>query len=68
MLLGLIAADSGHIRIFDHEVPLAIDEVIGQVGAIVEQPRFFPACLGAEEPQIAGQGDRRTTPTSSSGA
>ena len=46
MLLGLIAADSGHIRLFDHEVPLAIDEVIGRVGAIVEQPRFFPAFSG----------------------
>jgi len=46
MLLGLIAADSGHIRIFDHEIPLALDEVIGRVGAIVEQPRFFPAFSG----------------------
>jgi ABC-type multidrug transport system ATPase subunit len=46
MLLGLIAADSGHIRIFDHEVPLAIDGVIGRVGAIVEQPKFFPAFSG----------------------
>ena len=46
MLLGLITADSGHIRIFDHEVPLAINEVIGRVGAIVEQPRFFPGFLG----------------------
>jgi ABC-2 type transport system ATP-binding protein len=43
MLLGLVAADSGHIRIFDHEVPLAIGEVIGRVGAVVEQPNFFPA-------------------------
>jgi ABC-type multidrug transport system ATPase subunit len=46
MLLGLIAADSGHIRIFDREVPLGIDEVIGRVGAIVEQPKFFPAFSG----------------------
>jgi ABC-type multidrug transport system ATPase subunit len=46
MLLGLVAADAGHIRIFDHEVPLAIDEVIGRVGAIVEQPRFFPGFSG----------------------
>jgi len=44
--LGLIAADSGHIRIFDHEVPLAIDGVIDRVGAIVEQPKFFPAFTG----------------------
>jgi ABC-type multidrug transport system ATPase subunit len=49
MLLGLIAADSGHIRIFDHEVPLAIDEVIGRVGAIVERPRFFPAFSGQKK-------------------
>jgi len=46
MLLGLIAADAGHIRIFDHEVPLAIDRVIDRVGAIVEQPKFFPHSLG----------------------
>jgi len=45
MLLGLIAAESGHIRIFDHEVPLAISEVIDSVGAIVEQPKFFPGFL-----------------------
>ena len=46
MLLGLIAADSGHIRIFDHEVPLAINQVIDRVGAIVEQPKFFPGFSG----------------------
>ena len=46
MLLGLIRADSGHIRIFDREVPLAIDQVIDRVGAIVEQPKFFPAFSG----------------------
>ena len=46
MLLGLITADSGYIRIFDQEVPLHIDRVIDQVGAIVEQPRFFPNFSG----------------------
>jgi ABC-type multidrug transport system ATPase subunit len=46
MLLGLITADSGYIRIFDHEVPLHLDRVIDQVGAIVEQPRFFPNFSG----------------------
>ena len=46
MLLGLIAADSGYIRVFDHEVPLHLDRVIDQVGAIVEQPRFFPSFSG----------------------
>jgi ABC-2 type transport system ATP-binding protein len=48
MLLGLIAADYGHIRIFDREVPLAINQVIDRVGAIVEQPRFFPSFSGQQ--------------------
>ena len=52
MLLGLIAADSGHIRIFDHEVPLAINEVISRVGAIVEQPKFFPGFSGQKNLQL----------------
>lgn len=52
MLLGLIAADSGHIRILDHEVPMALNEVIGRVGAIVEQPRFFPAFSGQKNLQL----------------
>jgi ABC-type multidrug transport system ATPase subunit len=48
MLLGLIAADYGHIRIFDREVPLDINQVIDRVGAIVEQPRFFPSFSGQQ--------------------
>ena len=46
MLLGLVAADSGYIRVFDHEVPLHLDRVIDRVGAIVEQPKFFPSFSG----------------------
>jgi ABC-type multidrug transport system ATPase subunit len=52
MLLGLIAADSGHIRVFDHEVPLALNEVIGRVGAVVEQPNFFPGFSGQKNLQL----------------
>jgi ABC-2 type transport system ATP-binding protein len=52
MLLGLIAADYGHIRIFDHEVPLAINKVIGRVGAIVEQPKFFPSFSGQKNLEL----------------
>ncbi|HET9777857.1 MAG TPA: ATP-binding cassette domain-containing protein [Propionibacteriaceae bacterium] len=55
MLLGLVAADSGHIRIFDHEVPLAIDGVIGRVGAIVEQPKFFPAFSGQKNLKLLAE-------------
>ncbi len=46
MLLGLIRADSGYIRVFDHEVPLHLDRVIDRIGAIVEQPKFFPNFSG----------------------
>ena len=46
MLLGLVAADSGYIRVFDREVPLHLAQVIDRVGAIVEQPKFFPAFSG----------------------
>ena len=52
MLLGLIAADAGHIRIFDHEVPLAISQVIDRVGAIVEQPKFFPGFSGQKNLEL----------------
>ena len=52
MLLGLMAADSGHIRIFDHEVPLAISQIIDRVGAIVEQPKFFPGFSGQKNLEL----------------
>lgn len=41
MLLGLIPADSGTMRLFGEPVPHRLPQVIGKVGAIVEQPRFF---------------------------
>jgi ABC-type multidrug transport system ATPase subunit len=42
MLLGLVAADAGRMRIFGTSVPRALPEVINRVGAIVESPKFFP--------------------------
>ena len=46
MLLGLITADSGVMHVFGEPVPHRINRVISRVGAIVEQPRFFPAFTG----------------------
>ena len=43
MLLGLIRPDRGEMRIFDHEVPSGLPEVIDRVGAIVESPKFTPS-------------------------
>ena len=56
MLLGLVAADSGYIRVFDHEVPLHLAQVIDQVGAIVEQPKFFAAFSGRKNLTLLARG------------
>ena len=42
MALGLIRADAGRIEIFGTQIPQRLPEVIDRVGAIVEQPKFFP--------------------------
>ncbi len=42
MLLGLVRPDSGSMRLFDEPVPARLPHVVGRVGAIVEQPKFFP--------------------------
>jgi len=42
MALGLIRADAGQIEIFGTQVPQRLPEVVDRVGAIVEQPKFFP--------------------------
>ncbi|MGC5168953.1 ATP-binding cassette domain-containing protein [Luteimicrobium sp. DT211] len=46
MLLGLSRADAGTMEIFGAPVPQRLPEVVARVGAIVEQPKFFPAFTG----------------------
>src|SRR5690349_26903 len=46
MLLGLVAPDSGTVRLLGQPVPGALPDVIGSVGALVETPLFFPAFTG----------------------
>jgi ABC-2 type transport system ATP-binding protein len=46
MLLGLVAADEGTLRLFGQQVPKALPQVIGSVGALVETPLFFPNFTG----------------------
>ena len=43
MVLGLIRADAGRIEVFGTQVPQRLPEVVDRVGAIVEQPKFFPS-------------------------
>lgn len=45
-LLGLVHADAGQMRIFGESVPDRLPKVIGQVGAVVESPQFFPFFSG----------------------
>lgn len=46
MLLGLARADSGSMHLFGQEVPDALPDVVGRVGAIVESPTFSPRFSG----------------------
>jgi ABC-2 type transport system ATP-binding protein len=45
-LLGLVRADAGRLRLLDQEVPAALPDVVGGVGALVETPLFFPGFSG----------------------
>jgi len=41
-LLGLVRPDGGRMRILGREIPAGLAGAIGKIGAIVEQPSFFP--------------------------
>ena len=46
MLLGLVRADAGTAHLFGTPVPQRLPQVVDRVGAIVEQPKFFPRFSG----------------------
>lgn len=46
LLLGLIRADSGLLRVLGERVPQGLPRVIGRVGALVETPLFLPGFSG----------------------
>jgi ABC-2 type transport system ATP-binding protein len=46
MLLGLVRPDEGEIAVLGRPVPETLPETIGQIGALVETPLFFPAFSG----------------------
>ena len=56
MLLGLITADSGEMTVFERAVPQHLPEVISSIGAIVEQPKFFPAFSGRRNLELLATG------------
>ena len=46
MLLGLVRPTKGEMRLFGLPVPARLPAVIGQVGAVLEEPRFVPTFSG----------------------
>lgn len=46
LLLGLVRADAGALRMLGRPVPGELATVIGRVGSLVETPLFFPAFSG----------------------
>ncbi len=48
MLLGLIRPDSGSMSVLGQPIPRALPAVVQHVGAIVEQPKFYPFFSGRE--------------------
>lgn len=45
-LLGLIRVDAGEMRLLGRSVPDHLPQVIGDIGALVETPLFFPSFSG----------------------
>jgi ABC-type multidrug transport system ATPase subunit len=56
MVLGLIRADAGRMEIFGTEVPRLLPDVVNRVGAIVEQPKFFPAFTARRNLELLAAG------------
>src|SRR3978361_1441207 len=56
MLLGLIRPDSGTMTVFDEPVPERLPAVVDRVGAIVEQPKFFPAFTARRNLELLAAG------------
>ncbi|MDQ1720790.1 MAG: hypothetical protein QOI26_524 [Pseudonocardiales bacterium] len=46
LLMGLVRADSGSMRMLGQPVPARLPQVIGRIGALVETPLFFPNFTG----------------------
>jgi ABC-2 type transport system ATP-binding protein len=52
LLLGLVHSDGGSMRVLGRRMPHDLPRVIGQVGALVEAPTFFPGFSGRRNLQL----------------
>src|SRR5579862_3537526 len=53
VLLGLVPASSGEMRLLGHPLPAERPAALSRVGAIVEEPRFHPHLTGRENLVVA---------------
>ncbi|MDQ6753356.1 MAG: ABC transporter ATP-binding protein [Actinomycetota bacterium] len=66
MMLGLVAATSGQIRVLGQDIPGNLREVLPQVGALVEGPAFYPFLSGASNLRRLDAADRHAPPSTRS--
>jgi ABC-2 type transport system ATP-binding protein len=52
MLLGLATPDAGEVQVLGQPLPGRLPEVIGRVGAVVENPQFTPDLSGRRNLQL----------------
>ncbi|MHB1738663.1 MAG: ATP-binding cassette domain-containing protein [Actinomycetes bacterium] len=52
ILLGLVRADAGRVRLLGRDVPAGLPDVLGDVGTLVETPVFFPTFSGRRNLQV----------------
>jgi ABC-type multidrug transport system ATPase subunit len=65
MLLGLVYASSGEIRVLGERMPARAARVLPQVGALIEGPAAYPHLSGRANLKLidaSGAGGRRTRP------
>lgn len=55
ILLGLASSDGGSARLFGRPVPQQLPDVVGHVGALVENPLFFPGMSGRLQLQLLAE-------------
>src|SRR5437868_12335261 len=53
VLLGLVPASAGEMRLLGHPLPAERAAALARVGAIVEEPRFHPHLTGRENLVVA---------------
>lgn len=61
MLLGLIQATSGEIRVLGQSMPDALRDVLPRVGALVEGPAFYPYLSGEANLRRLDSADRHAS-------